>query len=188
MVQIFPFWKNRILPAARIPVCGLLCLIHSLNELPLWKSESPIMDLYFGFPFLPSQPGVVSKKAYMISYINSMGGFLLAVLGESLVLWLHIFSGLNYVTHQSRIISLCHCVCMCVWCAGRALQCYKCDSTTDPGCQEQFDASTSGLEPIDCGADVYQGQYCIKTTGMYGGKLFVFSIAFDCFSFMPEGG
>ncbi|OWA50622.1 hypothetical protein BV898_15133 [Hypsibius exemplaris] len=54
--------------------------------------------------------------------------------------------------------------------AEAGVQCYKCDSTTDPGCQEQFDVSTSGLETVDCGEEVYQGRYCIKTTGIYGGK------------------
>lgn len=50
-----------------------------------------------------------------------------------------------------------------------AIKCYHCNSNADSYCTEMFDQTGSDLEPVEC--NVFEGQYCIKTIGMYKGEV-----------------
>jgi hypothetical protein len=51
-----------------------------------------------------------------------------------------------------------------------AISCYQCDSRYDPDCKEDFDWAHLDqliIRPTECTVD--SAQYCIKTTGVWGG-------------------
>ena len=51
------------------------------------------------------------------------------------------------------------------------LNCYQCDSNDNPDCTEYFDhdhTSTLTVRSTECSVDA--SEYCIKTTGVWGGK------------------
>ena len=52
-----------------------------------------------------------------------------------------------------------------------SLSCYQCSSETDPECMEDFDNGNDKkfLKSTEC--DVNAAQYCVKTTGIFGGKI-----------------
>ena len=53
---------------------------------------------------------------------------------------------------------------------GTALSCYGCDSKNDPDCKEFFDhenINSLTVKSTECQVDA--AQYCIKTTGVWGG-------------------
>ena len=52
----------------------------------------------------------------------------------------------------------------------QALSCYQCDSTNHPDCKEEFDhahTDTITIRSEECTVDA--AQFCIKTTGVWGG-------------------
>lgn len=51
---------------------------------------------------------------------------------------------------------------------GKAIECYTCSSHEHIDCGEMFIEETSQLKPQPC--DVFEGQYCIKSTGLFEGK------------------
>ncbi|XP_014678977.1 PREDICTED: uncharacterized protein LOC106818818 [Priapulus caudatus] len=53
---------------------------------------------------------------------------------------------------------------------GESIQCYDCNSVTDPACTENYDHGRDALEPMDCGG-LNGATYCIKTIGIYGGQI-----------------
>ena len=51
-----------------------------------------------------------------------------------------------------------------------ALHCYQCDGSTHPDCKEKFDwdhLDTITIRSMECKVDA--SEYCIKTTGVWGG-------------------
>ena len=60
---------------------------------------------------------------------------------------------------------ICCCVVVC-----SALSCYQCSSENDPECMEDFDTGNDQrfLESTKC--DVNAARFCVKTTGIFGGK------------------
>lgn len=59
--------------------------------------------------------------------------------------------------------------CVVFFAVANALQCYQCSSENDPECMENFDTGNEDrfLQATEC--DVIGAQYCVKTTGIYGG-------------------
>ncbi|KAL5017933.1 hypothetical protein ScPMuIL_003655 [Solemya velum] len=55
----------------------------------------------------------------------------------------------------------------CLATIGEAMNCYQCNSTLDPNCQEKFDHTKSTMSPQLC--SVWNTEYCIKATGLWGG-------------------
>ena len=55
---------------------------------------------------------------------------------------------------------------------GSAVDCYSCNSHEHIDCGEMFIEETSQLKPAPC--DVFEGQYCIKTTGVFEGMIAAF--------------
>lgn len=53
-----------------------------------------------------------------------------------------------------------------------AIYCHQCDSNQHLHCSELWDHSNS-LEPTSCD-NLYEANYCIKATGMYGGRIGTF--------------
>ncbi|XP_022240913.1 uncharacterized protein LOC106458856 [Limulus polyphemus] len=51
-----------------------------------------------------------------------------------------------------------------------AISCYRCVSNTDMHCSEEFNQKYSQLQPQSCD-DIFESQYCIKTTGIYEGEI-----------------
>ncbi|XP_076349537.1 UPAR/Ly6 domain-containing protein bou-like isoform X2 [Tachypleus tridentatus] len=51
-----------------------------------------------------------------------------------------------------------------------AIRCYRCESNTDMHCSEDFHSKYSQLEPQSCD-DIFESQFCVKTTGMYEGEI-----------------
>ena len=52
-----------------------------------------------------------------------------------------------------------------------ALHCYQCDSKTNPDCKEYFDHGNIdqlSVKPTECGVDA--AEYCVKTSGAWGGR------------------
>lgn len=57
--------------------------------------------------------------------------------------------------------------------ASSALYCYQCDSRTDTSCKEYLDSSDKlALRPTLCTS--FGAEYCVKTTGVWGGWWNVF--------------
>ncbi|CAL1546659.1 unnamed protein product [Lymnaea stagnalis] len=50
-----------------------------------------------------------------------------------------------------------------------ALSCYQCDSTLDSNCQEMWDSSLSYNQQKYRTCNMWNAQFCIKVTGMWGG-------------------
>ncbi|RWS28239.1 uncharacterized protein B4U80_01229, partial [Leptotrombidium deliense] len=50
-----------------------------------------------------------------------------------------------------------------------SIKCYNCSSNKDIECSEQFDSENNSLKPVNC--DIYEGEYCIKTTGIFEGEM-----------------
>ena len=56
---------------------------------------------------------------------------------------------------------------------GSSLSCYQCDSNEDADCTEYFDHEHFAdltIRSTECAVDA--AKYCIKTTGVWGGKPF----------------
>ena len=56
------------------------------------------------------------------------------------------------------------------------LNCYQCDSNTNPDCTEFFDhdnVHTLTIRSTECKVDA--SEFCIKTTGVWGGKSALYS-------------
>ena len=51
----------------------------------------------------------------------------------------------------------------------QSLDCYVCSSHNNTDCSEVFDKENTKLQPTTC--DIYDAKYCIKTTGLYEGKI-----------------
>ena len=52
-----------------------------------------------------------------------------------------------------------------------ALSCYQCDSKVDPDCKENFDHSNRDTLTIKSGeCQVDAAEFCVKTTGVWGGQ------------------
>lgn len=78
-------------------------------------------------------------------------------------------------------MSVCVCVIIQVWSSlifhltlfflslASGIECYQCDSNIDLECSEEFDQSTAKLRAQSCD-HIHEARFCIKTTGMYGGK------------------
>ena len=59
--------------------------------------------------------------------------------------------------------------------SGLGLYCYQCDSKNHPDCKENFDwdhLDTITVRSTECAVD--GSEYCVKTTGVWGGKKFDF--------------
>ena len=50
-----------------------------------------------------------------------------------------------------------------------AIKCFQCDSNIDLECSEYFDPDMTSLQSKSCD-NVFEARFCIKTTGMFGGK------------------
>ena len=50
------------------------------------------------------------------------------------------------------------------------MNCYQCESTDHPDCKEYFesDFGSIAIQPEECTVDA--SAYCVKTTGVWGGK------------------
>ncbi|KAH9502312.1 hypothetical protein Btru_073432 [Bulinus truncatus] len=53
--------------------------------------------------------------------------------------------------------------------AGIAFSCYQCDSTLDSNCQENWDHSLSYNKQKYRSCNLWNAQFCVKATGMWGG-------------------
>lgn len=58
------------------------------------------------------------------------------------------------------------------WASVEAIYCHQCDSNQHLHCSELWDHSNSP-EPTSCD-NLYEANYCIKATGMYGGRIGTF--------------
>lgn len=58
------------------------------------------------------------------------------------------------------------------------LDCYQCNSTLDSNCQDRFnhDQSINPIRSTKC--TVYNSRYCIKITGVWGGKILPIQIIY----------
>lgn len=51
-----------------------------------------------------------------------------------------------------------------------SLNCYQCDSTTDPECQDEFDHTNEFRVLKSTPCKVLDAKYCVKTTGVWAGN------------------
>ncbi len=70
---------------------------------------------------------------------------------------------------QLTCVSVLQCACCVVAVLG--MQCYQCDSNTNPDCTEWFDhdhKDTLTVRSTECEVD--SSKFCVKTTGVWGGR------------------
>ncbi|KAI0222034.1 hypothetical protein LSAT2_026711 [Lamellibrachia satsuma] len=71
---------------------------------------------------------------------------------------------------STYILSLLSFLALCFVKSGSTLHCYQCDSAVDTDCMEEFDHAHKDqltVKSSDCKVDA--SEYCIKTTGVWGG-------------------
>lgn len=72
-----------------------------------------------------------------------------------------------------RICSIFHC--LLTWShiffhpLGLCIKCFTCSSASNIDCAENFDPENTQVSPVEC--EVFEGRYCIKTTGVYQGQI-----------------
>jgi len=72
-----------------------------------------------------------------------------------------------------KILRTCseQCLEYCVFVVSNALKCYQCSSEDDPECMENFDTGNEERFLTSTECEVNAARYCIKTTGIFGGRL-----------------